>query len=275
LKAGERYLLIGPVSRDRIVRGERVSLRTGGAVYYYARLLSYLGVEHTAVVTIAEEDLHLFEAFPEDTEIIPVYREATVEFENIYSDGDPDDRIQRSNFAENPLYVDDIVEMAGEGWTAVLAGPLLPSDIPISTLKFLGEGHSLYTGLQGYLRFQGNPGVSLGFSRKIWSVLDCSDAVFLDVNELGVIADERRRALMLMGEHVDEAVVTRGSRGSFIYRRGRLMEVKAVEAVRELEPTGLGDTYMAAYVYMRQRAGPLDAGRFASMMATRKLEGKI
>lgn len=148
MSSGSGYLLIGPVSRDLIVRGNSMEVKVGGAVYYYSRLLSRLGSSHTAIVTISEEDSELLEKFPDHTRVVPIYHDRTVEFENIYSNGNTSSRIQRSNFAENPIEVEDLEGLAEGNWTAVLAGPLLPSDIPIRTLEFLGERYKLYTGLR-------------------------------------------------------------------------------------------------------------------------------
>lgn len=275
MSSGEGYLLIGPVSRDHIVRGDSHEVKAGGAVYYYSRLLSHLGVRHTALVTISEDDSELLEEFPDKTRIVPVYHDRTVEFENIYSNGDTAGRTQRSNFAENPIEVEDLEGLASLDWTAVLAGPLLPSDIPLRTLEFLGERHRLYTGLQGYLRHPQGRSVILKPAGHIWRVMEAGDGVFLDVNELGTISDNPLRALRMLAEHTPEAVVTCGRRGSVICHGGSRTRIRAVRAVRELDPTGLGDTYMAAYVHARRMVGPEAAGRFASLMATRKLEGEI
>lgn len=275
MSSGKGYLLIGPVSRDLIVRGDSTEVKVGGAVYYYSRLLSHLGASHTALVTISEEDSELLEEFPDQTRVVPIYHDSTVEFENIYLNGDTSSRIQRSNFAENPIEVEDLEGLAEEDWTAVLAGPLLPSDIPLRTLEFLGERHRLYTGLQGYLRHPMGSSVILKPTVHIWRAMEAGDGVFLDVNELGTISDNPSRALRVLAHHTPEAVVTCGRRGSVICHGGSRIRVMAVRAVRELDPTGLGDTYMAAYVYARRMVGPEAAGRFASLMATRKLEGEI
>lgn len=48
MSSGSGYLLIGPVSRDIIVRGDSTEVKVGGAVYYYSRILSHLGTSHTA-----------------------------------------------------------------------------------------------------------------------------------------------------------------------------------------------------------------------------------
>ncbi|MDI9618382.1 PfkB family carbohydrate kinase [Methanothermobacter sp.] len=271
----ERYLLIGPVSRDRIVRGNWTESRVGGAVYYYSRLLSHLGVDHTALVTLSEADKYLLGEFPSNTNIIPLYRDSTVEFENIYDNGDTSRRIQRSNFASNPIEIGDIETIAGEEWTAVLAGPLLPSDIPLETLEFLGKMHRLYTGLQGYLRYPAGEMVRLKFNKEIPRVLGAGNGAFLDINELRTVSSDIMGALGILSEHCAEVIVTCGPRGSLISHKGSLIRIMAVTAERELDPTGLGDTYMAAYVHMRRASDPEAAGNFASLMATRKLEGKI
>ncbi|MFB2622299.1 PfkB family carbohydrate kinase [Methanothermobacter marburgensis] len=275
MNTDDRYLLLGPLSRDRIVRRNSTEFRVGGAVYYYSRLLSHLGVDHTAVVTLSEDDRHLLREFPSKTDIIPLYRDSTVEFENIYDNGDTSRRIQRSNFASNPIEIDDIENIAVEDWTAVLAGPLLPSDIPLETLQFLGKWHRLYTGLQGYLRYPHGDMVRLKFRNEILRVLEAGSGVFLDINELRTVSGDLMGALGILGEHCGEVIVTCGPRGSLISHKGSLIRVMAVAAERELDPTGLGDTYMAAYVHMRRISGPEAAGNFASFMATKKLEGEI
>jgi len=269
------YLLIGPITKDKnIIRGEEI-LKIGGAVYYQSKVLSKLGIEHTTIVTLSKKDEKLLEKFPQRTQIIPIWKNATLNFENKYLN--PEKRIQKSNFAKNPIKIKDIKSLINSNWDGILLNPLLPTDIPIQTLKFIANQQKrIYINLQGYLRVKSDDKVSLKPPENIKKILKLTDKVFIDENEARIFNQNLVKAGMLLESMgPSEVIITCGEKGSLIYSKRRVWRIKAVPAQRIIDPTGLGDTYMAAYIYMRKNTNPMVAGKFASKIATKKLENKL
>ena len=68
-------------------------------------------------------------------------------------------------------------------------------------------------------------------------------------------------------------MLTLGSMGSVIYADGEFHEIPAYPPTEIVDATGCGDTYMAGYLYMRNKGASYEeAGCFAAAMSTIKLE---
>ena len=79
--------------------------------------------------------------------------------------------------------------------------------------------------------------------------------------------------LKLANWGVKEVLLTLGSMGSVIYADGEFHEIPAYPPTEIVDATGCGDTYMAGYLYMRNKgASYKEAGCFAAAMCTIKLE---
>ncbi|MBV1729393.1 MAG: hypothetical protein KUA33_03970 [Methanobacterium sp.] len=50
------FLILGPLSKDTIIKDGLKTHSVGGAVYYQSRVFSSLNLNHTAVVTLAADD---------------------------------------------------------------------------------------------------------------------------------------------------------------------------------------------------------------------------
>lgn len=137
----------------------------------------------------------------------------------------------------------------------ILLDPLLPTDIPIQTIEFIAnQQDNIYLGLQGYLRKEADGRVSLRPPEDIKRILRMVDRVFLDEEEAKIFKPDIVEAAMFLGSMgPSETIITCGEKGSIIYSNGRIWKIKAVPASRILDPTGLGDVYMAAYIHMREK----------------------
>jgi adenosine kinase len=68
---------------------------------------------------------------------------------------------------------------------------------------------------------------------------------------------------------VGAAVVTRGEKGSTLYRDGGALEIPPVPAARVVDPTGCGDAYRAALLHGLHRGLPLETcARMGSLMGS-------
>lgn len=72
---------------------------------------------------------------------------------------------------------------------------------------------------------------------------------------------------------VDTVIVTRSEKGSYIMADGRQIDIPAVPARRNVDPTGVGDAYRAGVIAGYLRGYPWEAtGRIAALAATYVLE---
>ena len=275
-----KFIIIGPLTRDTISRDSLTYHSTGGAVYYQAAVLSKLGVDVTAVITLSKGDEELLKAFPPNVKVFPLFFDRTMKFENIYPNHDPNHRIQRATVPKNPVEPEDLPEDIGS-YDAVLLCPLSPSDIPIETIEHISQFNiPIYMGAQGYLRQLKDHKVILKPWENFQKFLGHIQMIFIDEVEARVIMGREYHELNIIGEELahfgpDEVIITCGDRGALIYSSisGHTYKIHAFPPKQIMDPTGLGDTYMAAYATKRmETSDPKTCGIFASMVSTMKLE---
>ena len=275
-----KFIIIGPLTRDTILREGLKYHTTGGAVYYQAAVLSKLEVDVTAIITLSSEDEELLNAFPSKVNVIPLFFDETMEFKNIYPDIDPNHRVQKANVPKNPIKPENLPKNMGD-YDAILLCPLSPSDIPIETIKYISTFNiPIYLGAQGYLRQLDHHKVILKPWDHFQDFLKYIEMVFIDEVEAKVIMDKKNHELSIIGRELalfgpEEVIITRGDRGAMIYSslKKHTYKIPAFPPKQTMDPTGLGDTYMAAYVTKRiEKSDPETCGIFASMVSTMKLE---
>ncbi|MBI5681283.1 MAG: carbohydrate kinase [Methanobacterium sp.] len=273
--------LIGPVTEDIIKKDDADYKLTGGAVYYQCSVLSNLKINTNAVITISKDDIELLKSFPDDVKIIPILVDETVKFKNIYPDNNPNHRIQKACIPHNPININDISESIKNS-DALLLGPLSPYDIPLKTIKELYKlGIPLYLGAQGYLRHLEGNKIVLKPWEDFKKFLKYIKILFIDENEAKIILGKNiplglvAKKLTLFGP--EEVIITLGSSGSLIYSKklDKLYEIPSFTPKKIEDPTGLGDTYMAAYTARKlETDNPKLCGLFASAASVIKLENK-
>ncbi len=276
-----KFMLIGPVTRDTIVKGGSSCHSVGGAVYHQSNVLSSLGIDTTGVITISADDKELLNFLPEDIKVLPVFVPQTMEFENIYPNHDLNHRIQKAKVPKNPIKPENILRVDLKFFDAVLLCPLSPYDIPLKTLRYLSEFQiPIYLGAQGYLRQVKNGQIFLEPWEDFKEFLGYVKLLFLDEIEARIILGTKLFELRQIAEKLtsfgpEEVIITRGDRGAFIYSRitGGSYEIPAFPPKNIYDPTGLGDTFMAAYAAEKlQTSDPEKCGIFASMASSLKLE---
>jgi sugar/nucleoside kinase (ribokinase family) len=257
--------VVGLVSLDRV---DGSLPRLGGAPYYAARALRLLG--HPAVIAtkLAVEDsgrgLH---ALGVPVVSRPAARTIAFRIENA---GD-----QRRMELETPG--EPWTPEEAKGWLAetfaqadwLHAGALTRDDFSAETLALLGRGRTLSLDGQALVR-PSKAGEIILDSHYDPSVLEHVDILKLSQAEaetLGLSYDER--SLGSLG--VREVVVTLGRNGSVVYAEGIAEHIPAL-APELVDPTGAGDSFMAAYLsYRRRRHGAPSAARLASEIVYRVL----
>ena len=278
-----KFLIVGPVTHDTILTSGLKHQKIGGPAYYQASVLSSFKSEVTAVVTVGRGDSDLLKSFPRDINLLPVWGDETMEFENFYPDDDPNHRIQRACIPQNPIQTSHLHGIDVGSFDAVLVSPLSPFDVPLETLKYISKkGAPIYLGAQGYLRHFKGYEVVLKPWKRYKDFLRYVEFLFIDEVEASVMLGELQLSLDEILQDVSkhgpkEVIITRGSRGSVIYSQdsSEIYRIPAFPPKETVDPTGLGDTYLAAYAFKRQEVSDLrECGIFASLVSSSKLEKK-
>ena len=280
------FMIIGPLTRDRIVKKETVFNTIGGAVYYQSAVFGAFGISNTVITTLADEDKTLLNHFPETTQIVPIYTDETMKFENIYPDDNPNHRIQKSTIPSNPILPTDFKDITWKSYSALLLSPLSPYDIPLETLKYLSKKDiPIYLGAQGYIRHKENSNLVLKPWKEYRKYLKLVKILFLDEMEARAILKDHEESCVEIAQKLsnfgpEEVIVTRGDHGALICARrnsghDNVYDIPASPPDKIVDPTGLGDTFMAAYAIGKLKNDkPEECGIFASKIASLKMEQK-
>ncbi len=276
--SGFDICVVGHITRDIIRIGRTIRALPGGTGYYTSIALSRLGLKVAVLTKVAESDRAglLRELSMNEIAIFPKESKTTSAFENAYSGGDPDTRVQQIRSVGTPFTSEDVEGIIA---TSFHVGPLTNRDIPVQLLKQLATRARIVSlDVQGMLR----PAHVGPVNEEDWPEKQ-KGLAFVDI-----LKANEKEALVLSGQKIvdraasalaslgpKEVIITMGSRGSLIYAEHTLHRIPCCSPRKIEDPTGCGDTYMAGYLYQRMKGTtPKMAGMFAAAMATLKLEGR-
>jgi 1D-myo-inositol 3-kinase len=246
------FLVIGHVVKDVVPGGWRL----GGTVAYASIQATRLGLR-AAVVTSAPGSMDLGGLLP-GVEVHRVPSRRATSFRNCYEDGH---RTQFVLARARSLALTDVPD-AWQAAPIVLLGPVCGEVPPDLTSLF---AHSLL-GLtaQGWLRRVDR---QQRVTRRDWPnsrSLESAYAVFASEDDLAADTSVLDRWAGLF----PVVAYTRASRGACLHVDGRWCHIDAFPE-REMDPTGAGDVFAAAFLARLREAGdPALAARFAAAAAS-------
>ena len=262
------YVVVGHLASDVAPDG----YVPGGTVLYAALTARRLGVETGVVTSVAPDaDLRILEGAQVSVRPAPT---ATI-FDNRYG---PDGRVQYLHGVAASLGPAD-VPAAWRAAPIVHLGPIADEVDPDLARLF---PHALRGATpQGWLRRWDAAALAQGEARvrhlphqHITGRLPELDVIVLSEEDVagdpGAVEAYRTRTRIL--------VLTHGARGATIYAGNGALHIPAFPA-REVNPTGAGDVFAAAFLIRYQqsiaagRKDLLDAGRFAAAVASFAVEG--
>ncbi len=246
------YLVVGHVTQDVTPAG----LTLGGTAIYASRTALALGCR-VALVTSVAADLPLDQALT-GVDIVRLPAQTTTTFENVCT---PTGRRQILHARANPLDL-SAVPPAWRKPKIVHLGPLadecdphLIEGFPDSLIGVTPQGWTRQWDAQGHV----SPGPWSGAARWLPRV----DAAVLsreDVRDAQSLAADWARWAPIL-------VVTDGPQGCVVYAEGRQRRIP-VTPRPDVDPTGAGDVFAAAFFVRLQRTGdPWRAARAANAVA--------
>ena len=251
------FLVIGHIATDITPRGHSI----GGTVTYAGITARNLGVRG-GLLSRAHSDFHSGEMLQGiDARFLPSPHTTT--FENIYSDGE---RTQIIHARAEPITPND-VPASWRDVEIVLLGPIAQElDASLAT----AFPHALVGAiLQGWMRQWDVSGRVTNHPELITRVpLDQCQVVF--VSEEDLTGDHT--LLDWLCTQSPTVVLTAGKGGCTIYHAGQVHHV-APRPAREIDPTGAGDVFAAAYLlYLSETHHVIESARFANVVASFSVE---
>ena len=265
---------IGHITLDKIVTPRLTAYSPGGTAFYFAHAMSSLQAENFLLVaSLAESEMKAVEDIRElGIEVAVLPSRKSVYFENRYGENQ-NHRTQRVLAKADPFTVEGLADVKAKYFHL---GSLLADDFSLDIIKALSSKGIVSVDAQGYLReVRGEQVHAVDWDWKM-EALKYIDILKVNEHEAEVltgISDPRKAAELLAQWGVKEVVLTLGSMGSVIFAEGRAFEVPAFEPEDVVDATGCVDTYMAGYLYMRNKgADYVSSGRYAAAMCTIKLQ---
>lgn len=251
------YLVIGHITKDLLDGGFTV----GGTVTYSGLTARNLG-RRVGVITSASPDFDLKAALP-DIEVVSVPSPVTTAFQNIYHNGTRQQFIK----AVAGKITAEAIPPQWQYSPIVQLGPLTQE--LDEEVVHLFRGSLIGVTPQGWMRQWDDEG---RVSPLVWAapekVLPFAKVLVLSEEDVG-------GDMALIQEYVELTeivVVTAGWKGSAVYHQGQRRCFPTREVI-EVDPTGAGDVYAAAYLVRLEETGdPWEAARFANCVASFSVE---
>lgn len=267
---------VGHITLDKVITPKFSAYMPGGTAYYFAEALRNLDHKDFRLVTaVGQSELPVVDKMRgEGLDIIALPSERSVFFENKYGE-DMNNRTQRVLAKADPFTIKSLEGIEADVFHL---GTLLADDFDVDVIKDLSARGKVSVDVQGYLRkVEGENVVHTDFAEKkdIMPYIDILKANEKEMEVLTGESDPYKAAKILNEWGCKEVLLTLGDKGSLIYADGQFFEIPAIPASNLVDATGCGDTYMAGYLYMREKgASYKQAGTFAAAMCTIKLGDK-
>jgi sugar/nucleoside kinase (ribokinase family) len=254
------YLVIGHVAKDLTPAGPRL----GGTVSYAGLTAHALGY-HTALVTACDSDLDLSPLASLAFRPIPSVTSTT--FENIYHS------VGRQQYlrAQATALTFAAIPAAWRLAAIVHLGPIaheIPHDVVLA-LAAAAPGQLIGLTPQGWLRQWNESGaVRPAAWPEALNVLPNVGAVVLSLED--VLGDWQ--IVNQWAAVAPVLVVTQGAHGCTVFVRGQSPQTFTPPPQAELDPTGAGDVFAAAYfIRLHETRNPYAAAQFANHVAAQSV----
>ena len=251
------FVAVGHLTVDELATG----LRPGGSVLY-AGLLAHRQGLRVGLVTSYGPDFPL-EVLPSEIEVVGVPAPATTRFALHYTPAGRALVLRARATALAPLDLPPHFAEAGLAYLAPVADEVSPDFAAAFPNAAVGVG------AQGWCRLWDRDGrVSMRPWPDPWPVLRQAQALFLSEDD---VAGWEAQALPLY-QHVPVGALTLAARGALLYVNGERHPVAPAPAV-EVEPTGAGDVFAAAFLIRYNATGdPHEAASFAAVAGALTVE---
>ncbi|MCP4211474.1 MAG: hypothetical protein GY764_08340 [Halieaceae bacterium] len=271
-------LMIGHVTRDKLVINGREEIGTGGAVYYGSIPLQGIGVRTAVVTRLHPDDGELLgDMKAAGVQVYAVAAEETCLMENVYPTSDQERRICRAIGFAGSYQLQDIPDVPAR---VILITPLAAGEVDVPLLKALARRGPVALDVQGFLRVREDDPESAAGQALVfrdWAEkeegLRYVTYLKLDRAEGEVLTGQNdpRKTVRAMAELGPSEVVMTYEGAVLVYAEGQFYEAPIAPRVKNGR-TGRGDTCFATYVGRRLSTSAQEATRFVGALTSLKLE---
>jgi sugar/nucleoside kinase (ribokinase family) len=271
-----KIAVTGPVCKDTIIIDGVIKECIGGSIYYEACVLKMFGVDVKVFGTYAKADEEFVRENFKGIEVKAIYAEKTITHELTYAKENPDVRKTKvPEYSSNTFPVEDNLLKELKSFDYVFLGPLYYENLPFEFFKKM-KGSNLVLNNFGLFTYYEN-GVPIRKNpENLAKVARFLKYLFLDEGEMKYASQKEtieEGAGYFLNLGVKVVIVTRGSKGSIVFTKDKKYKIPAYPPKKLVDPTGAGDTYLAAFIYSKQLSDDLQKrGEFAAMAATMVIE---
>jgi 1D-myo-inositol 3-kinase len=256
------FVVIGALTKDLLSDG---AFTLGGTVTYSAVTARNLELA-AGIVTSVDADLD-FSSLLAGVEVVRRPSPVTTTFENIYHGHE---RQQYLRAVAAPISTED-VPVAWRSAPIIHLGPLA-KEISPEIVDIFDASSLIGVTPQGWMRCWGEDGL---VTHCPWesarAVLSRADVLIFSKEDVDFDAG----AIHRYGQWAKVMVVTQNWLGCSVYVRGYRPRNFPAFRAKEVDPTGAGDVFAAAYlIRYRETGDPYAAAHFANCVASFSVEGK-
>jgi len=241
----------------------------GGNAWYGAQVAARLGANVRVITRMAPDDVPSLtgELVALGVEVEVLSSSATTTFVNEYWSGNPDGRRQRLQSRATAFESSDVPGDAA----AYVFGPLTPVDMEVDCLAAAPKDALTAVDIQGLIRSSDIGPVTHVRNPALADYVRLSTIVKASTEE--ALSASRATSVLealdwFRNKGAREVLLTMGRDGSLVATRDGVYDIPAYRVSDEIDSTGCGDTYLAAYVVKRvEGLCPEEAGHFASAVA--------
>ncbi len=264
-------LMIGHVTRDRLVIRGRTETGAGGAVYYGSIPLGRLGFSTMVVTRIhpGDEDL-LVDMKAAGVQVHVISSAQTSEMENVYQSDDQERRQARALRVADAYRLADVPLLQAR---VIIIAPLAAGEVDLALMQELTQRAPVALDVQGFVRvregqnlvFRDWPEKRTGLTHVHYLKLDLAEGEILTGSQ------DPEVIVRTLAQWGPSEVVLTYPGAVMVYADGQIYRAP-IAPRRQNGRTGRGDTCFATYVGCRLRMAPAEATRFAAALTSLKLE---
>lgn len=271
-----RVAILGPVCKDYIKIDNETKLQIGGIPYYTAHVFNKLGVETVLFLTYALKDDSWVKDNFKNIPIIHIPVKNTLEFSRTYSSKNLDIcKSIKIKYSPNIINPDKKILEQLRDFDYIIFAPLFHDNIPQKFFEVLKD-KNLVLGNFGMFTYAEKNKLVQKNPENLIKVSSYLNYLFLDENEAKFVAKKdtiQKSARYLQKKGVKNIIITNGSKGSYLFIKNKEYKIPAYPPKKIGDPTGAGDTYMAAFIKSLELFDdPEKQGKFAAMAATLSIE---
>jgi len=264
-------LLVGHITKDRIITSAGETHSTGGAVYYGSFPASLFNSKVGVLTKLASRDHHILQELRQaGIAVLPREGKETTTIQNIAKTADFERRRFVVEAVADPFSTSDFRDIRAK---VILICPLMRGECSLEILKHLSGRAEIGIDVQGFIRVRDGDALRSSDWQDKEEGLSAVTYLKADKRETEILTGiddlkEATRALSNLGP--SEVIVTHPE-GILLYAGGRYYSA-SFDAERIVGRTGRGDTAFATYLAKRLSADPQEALRWTAALVSRKLE---